>query len=259
MAAASGTSPTALFLSPDIKIIPASQEEKLLVLPYSVPLRAGPSGQVLGVVSANISLGDLESLFNSYSQPGVVLYVMSSQKQGYQLLLSSVGASNILPSSDNITVAMNSNNTFIAQSAVYWTSNAAPTVSASGVSSQFTGSDNIVYVTSASLVSIGELNWIVVSVANDLSAPQNSILFAAAGVTYDVPQISSTLQSTIESALLNIIRFGNTMVFLTGFGSSYAPLTTPVIVSSQKSSKQLTQQSLWGTANAFHFLSVRNW
>ena len=92
--------------------------------------------------------------------------------------------------------------------------------------------------------------------AHDLEAPQYSSVIDISGVTYDAPEIALAIEATFEAALLNVIRFGNAIGFLTGYGQVNAPLSTPVIVSSQKTSQQLTQQSLWGTANAFHFTTV---
>ena len=226
-----------------------------VVLPSSFGLFEHDGVSITGVVSINSSLTFLTELMTPYVQPDVVIYVMGLEG-GFPLLANSVGES--LHSNGELVSATAATNTMIRQSALYWSTHPIPP-SPAGTSAIFNGTDGLEYVSAASnYQGHPAVNWLIVAVTfgRTSSAHTSGSGSASGAVVFGPAQVSNAIVTTAKSSLSNIIRYSNSLLFLTGMGPQ--PLSTPIVISqplgsSSANKNSVTRQALWGSLNAFEY------
>lgn len=241
------------FFAPYLFTPMATYTENVL-LPFSQALNLNGT-----VITANASLSFLKDLLTKFADEGVVLYVMTNSNQGYSLLATSIGES--LVSNRNVLSALQAKNEMIKYSAQYWTSNTIRYTAGSSGSSGTFSANGLNYLTSASLFkSYASLNleWIVVSVM--LTGATGSSQSQLQNVTYEGlngnsnSKVCEGIASATSILLIDFVSFGLSLNFLTGYGDN--PLGTPVLSVKQTGLTSVTQQTLWGMANAYQFSST---
>jgi len=224
-----------------------------VILPYSLALN-NKNGTV---ITANASLYFLNDLLAKFVETDVLLYVMTNSNQGFTLLATSIGES--LVSNHSTISALQSNNDMIRYSAQYWSQNSIRfTAGSSGSSGSFT-SGGFEYLTAASLFkSYASLNleWIVVAVILVGKPGKSEFL----NVTID--EVKSNAASKVCEGIAiatvylleDFISYGQSLIFLTGYGSK--DLNSPVLSVKQSNLTSVTQETLWGMSNAYLFAST---
>lgn len=215
-------------------------DNKLLGITYTVPFsnRTSPSSPILGVLGIDYNLQDVAAMLQAIEAPDMVQYIFVAAT--FELIAASTGESPASADGASTRLCTAANNTMIRESATFLHNNS---FTLDGPY-HYLGADGQYYALQLSHWSdaTGTIAWAVAVVSLD----KDWVLDMSGEARHSAGCIAADLTAFTSDAV-NPAQY---LSFLAGL-SVLAPLSAPLIDVTAPALRGLTQQTLWGSFNAF--------